>query len=574
MVEAKNKVVVVGNTIAGALAALCAVEAGASVQLVSRAPLRRSCDSAWKEGIAGVLDGAPCGDSVEQHVCDTILGGDFLAHQSAVRGMCEHAPALIRLCHRMGVPFNRAAEGRISQIGGSGMSFRRTAHVDAVTGQQVVNVLDEQIRRYAAEGKLSLHEYISFGAIVRDENGACRGVIGIDLRSLEAKIYPADAVVLCVGGYAGIYGTSTVSDDHAGAALAQAYLQGADVANPEFVQFHPAAIPGADKARSIGELAFALGARLGAVRNERPWHFIDEWHPRWKGAVPFDVAARDVANAIQEAGSVFLDFDAVDSDALLREASRVFDLCRTFSDRDPLSEHIEVIPAAHYTMGGLWVDEHHMTTVPGLFAAGESDYNYHGANCLGPNVLLSALHGGMTAGRSANSYAEGLGEHVGGIVPSVFERERTLQENELKELMSNEEGENARGIRRELGDELDRHMGIIRHDDELKNAAENIARLAERCSACRPADRSEWANGEVMALRDLKRLLAFADVMVRAAEAREESRGAHFKPSHPNRDDRNWSVATRVRHAAEGPAFSYDDAVDMGELKPRERVYG
>jgi succinate dehydrogenase / fumarate reductase flavoprotein subunit len=574
MVEARNRIVVVGNTVSGALAALSAVEEGASVQLVSRAPLRRSCDSAWKEGIAGVFDGAPRGDSIEQHVCDTILGGDYLAHQGAVREMCEHAPSLIRLCQRMGVPFNRTAEGVISRIGGSGMSFPRTVHVDAVTGQQVLNVLDEQVRRCAAEGKLALHEYVSFGAIVRDDGGACRGIIGIDLKSLDAIIYPADAVVLCVGGYAGIYGTSTVSDDHAGAALAQAYLQGADIANPEFVQFHPAAIPGADKSRSVGEISFALGARLGAVRNERPWYFIDELHPRWKGGVPFDVAARDVSKAMEEAGSVFLDFEGADPDALMSEASRVLEFCRAFSDRDPLGERVEVRPAAHYAMGGLWVDGHHMTTVPGLFAAGESDYGYHGANCLGPNVLLAALHGGMVAGRAASSYADGLEEHVDSVVPSVFERERALQESELKELASNEEGENARGIRRELGAELDKHMGIVRRDDELSNAAENIARFSQRCAECRPADKSEWVNGEIIVLRDLKRLLSLGDVMARAAAARAESRGTHFKPSHPNRDDAKWSVVTRVKHAAGGPAFSYKEAVDMCELKPRERIYG
>jgi succinate dehydrogenase/fumarate reductase flavoprotein subunit len=456
MGKSKTKVLIVGSGIAGMMAALKAAEDDAFVQVVSEVPLRRSSDARYQDGIAGVTNPARYDDSIDQHVQDTLAGGDSLAHQSFVWSMCENAPGLIALCDRMGVHFTRTAEGKLNQLKTGGHLKPRTAHADMMTGQQVVSVLDGQLRRFECEGVVERFEYLSFCSIVRNEDGRCCGIIAMDDRSHEFKAFPTDVVVLCTGGYAGLYGATTAIQSN-GVEIAQAYLQGAQLANPEFVQFRP---------------------------------------------------------------------------------------------------------AAHYTMGGLWIDDNHMTTIPGLFAAGESEYAYHGANALGSNVILSELHAGMVAGEAATKFVLDQGCHAEDFLTSVFDREKDRQEGEFKSFINREEGENPRVIEQELKAVMDEQVGIVREKEGLEEAEHRIAELKERFGKCTPTDKTEWVNHELKLMRDLPRQLTLADVVVKAALAREESRGSHARSDHPARDDDNWQVITKAFHTDGGPEFNYDERTD------------
>jgi len=559
----KEKVVVVGGGIAGLMASLRAAEQGALVELITEVPTRRSNDATFQDGISGVIYQSIEGDSIEQHVSDTIEAGDFLADQSQVQKMCEAAPALIRLCDRIGVPFNRTQEGRIKQFKAGGCEYSRIAYCDAATGQQILYALDEQVRRLESSGRLARFEYMSFCSLVLDEVGRCRGIVAVDVNSMGFRFYHADAVILCAGGYSGLYGRTT-QPSCTGAELIQTYLQGAQVANPEFVQFHPTTIACPDKMRPVGELARALGARLWVRRNERNWDFLEEQYPGEASNLPYHIIAR----AISELGEdeVKLDLTHLDESLVDEYLTRLIDLCAKCAGQNPLRDPMTVVPAAHYTMGGLWVDRQHMTNIEGFFAAGECDYHYHGASAMGSNVIPSAMYSGRVAGEAAFSYASGLGRISGELPSSIFEREQDRQEAELKDFIDRSEGENPRMIGQELHSIMDEQVGLIKDNAELDSAAKKIDQLIQRFDNCCPSNRSSWANGEVIYMRNLKRQLELARVVVLAARARDESRGSHFKSSHPSRDDQKWAVVTRAGHTEQGPKFDYGEKV--------ERYYG
>ncbi len=328
--------------------------------------------------------------------------------------------------------------------------------------------------------------------------------------------------------------------------------------------------------RPLGELARALGGRLWVRRNERTWAFLEEEHPRWGNGVPYDIAARAVHRVVGELGLgvegeplVNLDFTKCDAQTLEAAVPVMRERARIFAGADPLREPLPVGIAAHRSLGGLWVDDAHMTTVPGLFAAGDGDYRYHGANSLGANELLAALQAGSVAGLAAVRYAEGSSKRSADVVASVFERESDAQEGELKRYAERSEGENPRALGRELGRLMDERVGVVRSGEHLKAAGATIAELTERFAACCPSDRSDWTNSEMLYMRALGRMLALAGVVVEAAEAREESRGVHSRKDFPTRDDRRWGVVTKVEHAASGPRFDYDERVDIKQSKPR-----
>ncbi len=580
MATERVKVVVVGGTIAGMMAALKATEHGASVLLASELPARRSSDAALQDGIACVMYPQPDGDSIDAHIRDTVYCGDFLADQQSVRQMCEQAPALVRMCDRMGVLFNRTPEGRIAQVAGGGSEHRRIAYADAAIGQQVVNALDGQVRRLESRGSIERREGAAFMSLVEDEKGVCRGAVFMDVATQELFVQPADAVVLCTGGYSSLYGITTSSAGDTGAEIAQAYLQGACLANPEFIQFHPTALPGADMMRPLGDLARAFGGTLWVRYNERNWRFMEEWFPHYAENVPDDVAARAVWKVIHElklgAGGepvVNLDLTAGDLDVLGRECPRLVDLCRIYGGVDPLREPVKVTVAAHRSLGGLWVDGGHMTTVPGLFAAGACDYRYHGAGCIGSNVVLASLHGGWVAGGSAAAYAAGLAEHSSSVPASAFERERDRQGEETKRFIERAEGENPRTIAREMGRLMDTHVGVERDDAGLAEADRTLEELASRFEKACPVDRSGSANAEIVFMRNLSRQLVLARVVVQAAWGRQESRGSHVRTDYPKRDDEAWCVTTKVRQAVGRVSFDYRERVDVHQVSPTTRAY-
>src|SRR6202051_2119883 len=227
------KIIVVGGGLAGLMATIRVAEAGVPVDLFSIVPVKRSHSVCAQGGINAAKNLKGEGDSTWKHFDDTIYGGDFLANQPLVKGMCEAAPAIIDLLDRMGVMFNRTPEGLLDFRRFGGTMYHRTAFAGATTGQQLLYALDEQVRRYESEGQVTSYEGWTFLSIVLDEQNVCRGISALNLRTMEVKTFAADAIIVCTGGTGAIFGKSTNSVVCTGSAQSALYQQGAYYATGE-----------------------------------------------------------------------------------------------------------------------------------------------------------------------------------------------------------------------------------------------------------------------------------------------------------------------------------------------------
>lgn len=457
------RVIVVGGGLAGLAAAVRIVEQGLPVDLFSMVPVKRSHSVCAQGGINACNDVArQQGYSEYQHFDETIYGGDFLADQPPVLEMCNWAPRIIDLLDRMGVPFNRTAEGfrDLRLFGGS--LFKRTHFAGATTGQQLLYALDEQVRRHEADGKVNAHEFWEFlWPVVTGEGDdrRCVGVVAQDMRTMQVRAFRAEAVVMAVGGCGLIFGKSTNSLICTGGAASRCYQAGAWYANAEMIQVHPTAIPGADKCRLMSESARGEGGRVWVPRkrgDNRPprdipeserWYFLEEKYPKYGNLVPRDIASREIFDVCVNQGmgvagenQVFLDLTHKDPEYLTRKLGGILEIYEKFVGDDPRHTPMRIFPSVHYSMGGLWTTytpgsyrpatpagEHRagdtppvdaapgrgmkpgainnaMTNIRGLYAFGEVNFAYHGATRLGANALLSCIFDGLFCGTSVVNY--------------------------------------------------------------------------------------------------------------------------------------------------------------------------
>ncbi len=568
---------VVGGGLAGLMAALKAAEAGVAVDLLALGPCKRSHSAAAQGGINAALDTLGEGDSPERHFDDTIYGGDFLADQTPVRRMCEAAPAIIHLFDRMGVPFNRTPEGLIALRRLGGTRFHRVAFVGATTGQQLLYAADEQVRRFEVAGLVKRYEGWEFLSAILDGSGRCRGVVAQELKSMEIRAFPAGAVVIATGGPGLIFGRTTNSEHNNGFAAAALHRQGVKYANGEFIQVHPTAIPGADKHRLISESARGEGGRVWTLRDGKPWYFLEEWYPAYGNLVPRDIATRAIFKVCVEMGlgvdgenAVYLDMSHMDPAEVRRRLEGILEIYQVFTGRDPCRVPMKIFPAVHYSMGGLWVDFDQMTNVPGLFAAGECEHQYHGANRLGGNGMLSAIFGGMVAGEAAVRLIN-AGE-AGPVPSSLLEAEARREEEKVQALMRLDGPENPYRLHEELGEWMNDNVTVVRYNHQLKRTLEKIAELKDRFSRVGLHDTGLWSNQALSFTRQLGGMLDLAEVITVGALLRDESRGAHYKPEFPERDDANWLKTTIATYHPDGPRVTYEP-VDLQFIKPRVRRY-
>src|SRR5580704_800763 len=444
-----RRVVVVGGGLAGLMTVIKLCEAGVPVDLFSLVPVKRSHSVCAQGGINASVNTKGEGDSPQVHLEETVYGGDFLANQPPVKGMCDAAPGIVEMLDRMGVPFNRTPEGLLDFRRFGGTLFHRTAFAGATTGQQLLYALDEQVRRFESEGKVKKFEGWTFLSAVLDDAGTSRGICAMNLKTTEVRTFPADATIFCTGGIGAVFGRSTNSVVCTGSAQSALFQQGAYYANGEFIQVHPTAIPGEDKCRLMSESARGEGGRVWVPKqagdkrsgkdipeNER-FYFLEDWYPKYGNLVPRDVATRAIHKIVFEMKmglvgepAVYLDVTHIDKETLDRKLEGILEIYEKFVGVDPRKEPMKVFPAMHYTMGGLWVDnENQATNIPGIYAAGECEYQYHGANRLGANSLVSCIYGGMLAGPAAVKYAHNLEQGLENTPVSVFERERVRQQD-------------------------------------------------------------------------------------------------------------------------------------------------
>ncbi|GBF73272.1 succinate dehydrogenase flavoprotein subunit [Paenibacillus sp. 598K] len=576
---AKNKVIVVGGGLAGLMATIKAAEAGMHVDLFSLVPVKRSHSVCAQGGINGAVNTKGEGDSTWEHFDDTVYGGDFLANQPPVKAMCDAAPGIIHLMDRMGVMFNRTPEGLLDFRRFGGTKYHRTAFAGATTGQQLLYALDEQVRRWETAGLVTKYEHWEFLGAVIDDDGVCRGVSAQDLRSMEVHAVSADAVILATGGPGIIFGKSTNSVINTGTAASAVYQQGVNYANGEFIQIHPTAIPGDDKLRLMSESARGEGGRIWTYKDGKPWYFLEEKYPAYGNLVPRDIATREIFSVcvdmklgVNGENMVYLDLSHKDPKELDVKLGGIIEIYEKFMGDDPRKIPMKIFPAVHYSMGGMWVDYNQMTNIPGLFAAGECEYQYHGANRLGANSLVSAIYGGMVAGPKAVEYIRGLSKSSEDVSSSVFDREKQRQTDKYNRILKMDGTENAYVLHRELGEWMTNNMTVVRYNNKLEETINKIKELKQRYAKININDTAGWNNAGVAFTRQLWNMLELSEAMTKGALLRNESRGAHYKPDFTERDDENFMKTTIASWTQDGPKISYED-IDVSLIPPRKRDY-
>jgi succinate dehydrogenase / fumarate reductase, flavoprotein subunit len=592
MAATNPRIIVVGGGLAGLAAVIKIAEAGGHVDLFSIVPVKRSHSVCAQGGINAAKNLKGEGDTTWKHFDDTIYGGDFLANQPPVKAMCEGAPAIIDLLDRMGVTFNRTPEGLLDFRRFGGTLYHRTAFAGATTGQQLLYALDEQVRRYEAEGRVKKYEHWEFLSAVLDNEKACRGICAMDLRTMEVRTFPADALIMATGGIGAIFGKSTNSVVCTGSAQSALYQQGCFYANGEFIQVHPTSIPGEDKLRLMSESARGEGGRVWVPRkkgDKRDWksipanerfYFLEEWYPTYGNLVPRDVATRAIHKIVYEnelgidgQPMVYLDLTHIDRETLNRKLEGILEIYEKFVGDDPREVPMKIFPGMHYTMGGLWVDSNQATNIKGIYAAGECEYSYHGANRLGANSLVSCIWGGFVAGPNAVQYARNA-KSSDGISSTVFDAERKRQEDANQSLISASGTENPFRIWRELGELMTKNVTVIRYNKALQDTDAKLVDLLGRFNHINVGDKSQWANTSFVFTRQLYNMLQLSRVIAQGAALRDESRGAHYKPEFPDRDDKNWLKTTKAYFApdADEPRFEFEP-VDVSLIPPRSRRY-
>src|SRR5229473_2097273 len=530
---------VVGGGLAGLMTTIKLAESGHSVDILSIVPVKRSHSVCAQGGINGAVNTKGEGDSPDIHVKDTLKGGDFLAEQPPVKGMCYAAPSIIYLLDRMGVPFNRTDEGLLDFRRFGGTLYNRTAFAGASTGQQLLYALDEQVRRYESEGLVRKFEYWEYLSFIKDEQGACRGIVALDLRTMEIQPFAADAVCLATGG------------------------PGATYANGEFIQVHPTAIPGEDKHRLMSESARGEGGRIwvpkkkGDTRpgreipeNER-WYFLEEKYPHYGNLVPRDVASREIFSVVKDLGMgvggedvVYLDVTHIPAAVLDRKLGGIMEIYEKFQGVDPRHNPMKIFPAVHYSMGGLWVDyeadsrnnmvpgspRQQATNIPGLYAAGECDYAYHGANRLGANSLLSCIYAGMITGPAMISYAKNAAPKKGDVPSTTLQNAQRQWAERFDKIYKMDGPENPFVIGQQMGELMVKVATVVKKNPELDDALVRIQEMKERWKKANVLDTGRTVNQSAAYLNQLSNMLELAHIVLKASRLRDESRGSHYKP--------------------------------------------
>ncbi|CAN5523769.1 succinate dehydrogenase flavoprotein subunit [soil metagenome] len=609
----KKNVIVVGGGLAGLSCAIKLAEHGVQVDLISMVPVKRSHSVCAQGGINACNEIArQQGYSEWVHFDETVLGGDFLADQPPVLEMANWAPRIIDLLDRMCVPFNRTPEGQRALRLFGGSLFKRTFSAGATPGQQLLYALDEQTRRYEAEGKITKYEFWEFlWPVLQD--GKCVGIVAQDMRTMQIKAFRGDAVVMATGGNGLIFGKSTMSVICTGGAAARCWQAGAKYANPEMMQVHPTAIPGEDKCRLISESARGEGARVWVPRkagDPRPPHsipeaeryyFLEERYPKYGNIVPRDIATREIFSICNDdklgvggGNMVYLDLadevKRIGRDAILHKLEGILEIYEKFVGADPLDEPMKIFPAIHYSMGGLWMgfkkdeksgglkfgDPANMSTnIPGLYTMGEASFAYHGANRLGANSLLSCIFDGLFGGTCIKNYIENAPLAAADVPQGTFDAIVAQEADRQKWLISSHGDENPYLLWQEMGKWMTANCTVVRRNDDLQKTLDKAQDWKARYKRIKLSDTGMWSNQNLSFARATGDMILLAEAILKGALMRNESRGAHYKPAFPERNDADFLKATIATYDPKNNTtiISYEP-VDTSLVTPRARDYG
>lgn len=599
--------IVVGGGLAGLSCAMKLAEAGFFVNIVSVTKVKRSHSVCAQGGINAALNLKGEDDSPFIHAYETIKGGDFLADQPPVLEMTMAGPSIIYMMERFGVPFNRTPEGNLDVRRFGGTFYKRTVFCGASTGQQLLYALDEQVRKYEVAGLVKKFEHHEFMRLVRDDEGKACGIVMMDLMTMKLETLKADAVIFGTGGPGLIFKQSTNSTFCTGAANGRLFEQGMWYANGEFIQIHPTAIPAKDKLRLISESTRGEGARMWVYGDEtkkikdekgifipcgqtgKPWYFLEEMYQKLGNLVPRDIASRIVLEVCQLGlgidgkDQVYLDMSHLDIEKQ-KKVESVLEIYRKFTGDDPKKVPMKIFPAVHYSMGGAWVDWpeadapdretrfRQMTNIPGCFQVGESEFQYHGANRLGANSLLSCIFGGLTAGIEVPRYVEIQKERAHEKSEGFFKQALAKEEMIKKDLLQRSGKENVHALHDELAAVMVQNMTVKRSNLDLSKTIEKIKEIRERYKHISLDDKGEWMNQTYAFANQFRSMIELALAMTKSALLRNESRGAHAKVDFPERNDKEWLKTTIASYAEDEPVISYKP-VNTCHVDPVARDY-
>lgn len=514
---------IIGAGLAGLSAALTLAEQGQACRLVSPMPSERAQSVMAEGGINAALDTMGEHDSPEEHFTDTMKGGVELADPNAVWALCREAPATVKKLCQLGAALKMEKDAPVLRSFG-GQKKKRTAYAQSSTGKILMTALIDEVRKYEARGLVRRYSHHRFRTL-RLEGQRCTGAELVNIRSGEILEAPG-AVILAAGGMNSLFpGLTTGTVINTGDVTAEALFCGAELANPEFIQYHPTTVSIPGKRCLISEAARGEGGRLFAYRDGKPWYFMEEKYPELGNLMPRDVVSREMERVRQDGKKTYLDMTGLDASVWKNKLSDLRQECLELLGKDPVTEPIEVSPGIHYFMGGIRVDEQHRTNIRHLYAAGECACQYHGANRLGGNSMLGAVFGGSVAAQTA------LAEYGG----EPAEPERLLGSSPSPRMLPT-------GVPKQAAEIFRQALGIFRSGEELENAVVRTDLLLQQ---------------ETDPLQK-KRLLLGKAVLL-AAQHRKESRGAHTRLDFPERNDLQFRKTTVVRLKGDRIVLSLSD---------------
>jgi succinate dehydrogenase / fumarate reductase flavoprotein subunit len=558
----EHDVLIIGGGLAGLRAAVEVTKTGADVAVISKVHPVRSHSNAAQGGINAPLTDR--GDKWEGHAYDTIKGSDFLADQDAVEVMSSEAGEAVLELERMGVIFSRGEDGKLGTRAFGGQKVARTFFVGAITGSAILHVLFEQSL------KMGLNVYEEwFVTKLIIEDGVCRGVIAIDLKSGEMHTIKAKAVIIAAGGAGRVFEPSTNALICTGDGLSLAYQAGAPLMDMEMIQYHPTTL--ARTGILMSEAARGEGAYLLNAAGER---FMEKTAPDYMELASRDVVSRAEQTEIDEGrgidGNVLLDLRHLGRDFIEQRLGYLQEVSVEFLGIDMAEQPVPVQPGMHYIMGGIKTDVNGATNVPGLYAAGEcANVSVHGANRLGANSLLDTVVFGRRSGAHAVEYIKSVDTH------SSSEEDLASEKARIQDLLDRPKGERVATIRDDMARGMTKGIGVFRDQASMEGALENLKNVKSRMGGFSIENKGKVFNTDLMFGLELEFMIDCADAVVAGALTRKESRGAHFRTDITARDDENWLKHTLMYkddEAENGVRVETSD-VKITQWEPVKRVY-